>query len=312
MREKHIIEYCYYVTPDGREYDLFGGQKTLMSWSGIGMATTNYLTDRGVFQDGETIRDFRIEPRRIDFEMYQSGCSRDDWWGYVGDMVAKIRPNRGSDRSRHGQLFIYPSTGNAMKIGAAYIDGVRGDWDGLGNQTVTDLREQVSFFCSDPVFSLVEPFVIQEEIVIDASCLPFCLPACVGSETINSVYDVDYQGTYEGNRWTITISGPIVFPQITNQTTADTIALDYQVSAGETVTINKTPTQVTVTNNFGQNLIGTVTDLSDLVSWVFATEGELTSDGVNTIQISGVNGVAGQTAITIEYDERHISAFKPR
>ena len=81
--------------------------------------------------------------------------------------------------------------------------------------------------------------------------------------------------------------------------------------SGETVTITILPNIVTVENGDGINLIGTITDLSDLVTFALTTIGDLTTTGVNAITVTGDGGVIGTSQVVFTYFTRHISAFAP-
>lgn len=312
-RQRRLVEFAYFITPDGIEYPLFGGQRSIMSWDGIGMPEPAYITDRGPFQHGETVRDFRLDRRIVSLELYERGCGRPDFWCIPGQLIDRLRPNR-SSTAASGTLRIYrpinenrPLQLTGIEIGARILRGPNGSW--VGDER--DYNRALRLLCEDPIWQDVSATEATFEPEVADSCLDYCLPQCVGSSVINDTTNITYCGTWNGDKITITITGPITGPTVTNSTTGKSIQLSYTVSAGETVTIDIQPDIVTVENNSGTNLIGTVTNVSDLVTFVLAAIGDLTSDGTNTIQVTGSGGTAGETAVTINYRQRFISAFPP-
>jgi hypothetical protein len=307
----NIAEYVYYLTPDGQQYALFGRQRVLLRWENFGMPNIDYITEQGPFQHGETVRDFRLRPRFVTLELYESGCVREDWYCYEGRMINALRPNRHSQRYPGGLLLVLRD-GTQRTIPAFINRGPDGSWDGTGTRPGSDLQETMQFYCPDPVWEDHVDYSVEAALGVSDSCLgSLCLPACIGSSIINEDFDIAYGGTWEGDKLSIAIVGPIANPTITNNTTGRQIRLSYEVSNGETVTIAVLPNRATVLNNSEQNLIGTVDNLSDLHNFNLAAEGDLTADGVNQINISGANGVQNISSIQVTYRTRFIGAFDP-
>ncbi len=165
--------------------------------------------------------------------------------------------------------------------------------------------------CDDPIWRLPSATTVTATIIIADSCIPICVPYCLGDDIIDESFNIQYCGTWDGDVLTIEITGPVVLPVITNVTTAKKIKLNYSVSAGEKVTIEIRPNIVTVKNNSDVNLIGVVDDISDLVTFALAPIGSQTSTGINNITMTGSGGVTGNTQISMTFDTRHISAFAP-
>ncbi len=306
----HLIEFAYYITPDNVQYSLFGGKRVLMSWRDIGMPPINYIQDRGPFQHGVTVRDFRLNPRVITLEQFERGCERIDFYCHLANLIAAIRPNRSSTVKGGKLLFIRPDNVE-VEIGARILEGPTGDWDGEGSILPSDYREQLRFFCEDPVWRLPTSASVTFSLSTSGSCLDDCLDFCLDNISLIGSSSIAYSGTWEGDQIDIVITGPLSTPIITNETTGQSIVLNYQIATGEIVTISIQPNLVTVTNNLGVNLIGTVDNISDLVTFSLVTIGNQTSTGVNTISVIGTNGTGGVTQVTFTYFTRHISAFAP-
>jgi hypothetical protein len=145
---------------------------------------------------------------------------------------------------------------------------------------------------------------------ITPACLDTCLDTCLANDFIGETTTITYTGTWEGDQITIVITGPMTLPEIINNTTGQSILLDYIVAVGEIVTITILPNSVTVTNNFGTNLIGTVASTSSLSTFSLVTAGDLTATGSNSISVIG-SLTDSSSEVIFTYFVRHISAFVP-
>ena len=303
-----IAEFVYYVDPNGVEYPLFGGRRVLMSWRDFGNPPINYLSDKGPNQHGVTVRDYRFIERTITLREYERGCLRLDWWCHEGKLIDAMRPNR-SSTAQPGKILVILPDSTSREIKARLTRGPDGNWNGEGSQAPTDLRENLTFFCGDPFWRDTTQLTSTFTLSPASSCLPTCLSTCLGgSNVINSTTDIVYTGTWNGDQITITLTGPMESPIITNETTNQEIKFNYTIAAGETVTVEIQPDLVTVVNNSGTNLIGTIDNISDLVTFFIATESDLTSDGTNTIRVVASESSTATTVI-LAYYTRHLSAF---
>ena len=306
-----LIEFAYWQDPQGNEYPLFGGKRALMSWQGFGMPDIDYLSDKGPNQHGRTVRDYRAQERTITLKQYERGCKRLDWWQNIGDLIDAIRPNR-SSTAVSGKLLIIDPNNDEFEINARILTGPDGNWDGAGSLVPTDADESLKFLCPDPFWRNPTSDVVVFTITVTTSCLDRCLPGCIGgSGIINNSTDITYTGTWDGDQITINLFGPMVSPVIQNVTTGKTIKVGYTIAPLEVVSISITPDQTTVANNNGKNLIGTIQDVSDLVTFFLATKSDLTTTGVNTIRVT-TSGATTASAISIEYFTRFWAPFKPR
>lgn len=307
--EKFLIERVQYIAPDDTEYTFFNGRRTLISWRGMGTPDLDYITDRGPFQHGVSVRDYRFQPRTLRFEIYESGRERRDWYRYQANLIDAIRQNRSANSITPGKIRVMLDDGAHREIDAYMGRGPAGAWDGLGSAYASDMREVPEFLCPDPFWRDVQ--ISDEDFAISLvnSCLDHCLPFCLGANIINTTADIVYTGTWYGDQITMLLVGPMASPRITNQITNKSIALNYAISSGETVTIDIGPNAATVTNNFGDNLIGTITSISDLVDFTLVPESDLSSDGTNTIEVIASGGIAGTTGISILYYTRYITLY---
>ena len=177
-----VIEHAYYIAPDSvatnavesAQYPLFGGHRVLLSWQDIGMAPINYLQDRGPFQHGVSVRDFRLNPRIVTIQLYDRGCERLDFWCNEAELIQKIRPNR-SSLIEAGRLLLVRPDNAQIEIDARVLEGPTGNWDGTGGTVYADFREEIRFFCGDPVWRVPASASNTFTLTATAACLSSCL-----------------------------------------------------------------------------------------------------------------------------------------
>jgi len=283
MKRAEIREKLQYISADGIVHELHDPPKrTVLSQTGWGIPPYIMNTTRGPFQHGESPNIFRLSPRTVDVEIRHNECNRTGYWGIRSTLVDTLRPNRASVTD--------PQPGHLRRI--YFVNGVK------------QVRQLDVFLTAGPVFqnpvtnlwdhwSVQEPlvFTAYNPVVYDPTQVsvmvagPFLeLTPPVTFPFVLGVYESDTTITYTGT-WTsyptITINGPLNNFTIINTATNQRLSLNYDVSAGEIVTIDLSYGSKTITNNFGQNLIGYLTTNSDLGS--FAIEPDpLVAGGVNT------------------------------
>lgn len=307
-----------YTSPDGLQY-WFDGR--VIEHSGIGMEPLKFIEDFGPQQDGSTVRDWRINPRTISLEIFLEGDACCETRGeQLSTIINTIRPNRGSNRSKNGWLGFLNDSQVLVEIPVFYKQGLTGDYKYNGDVGRWQVSEAVQFYCSDPIWRVSKKNV--ELVTFEEGS---CLGDCIGSSQIVGANDefcvesgvfifftIDYSGTWDGDQIDIALSGLMAEPTIINNTTGKTIQLNYVIPDGETVLIQIRPEFVTVANNKGNNLIGSITSLSDLVDFVIESEGEISPDGLNYIVVYFL-GAGSNTSVELGYWTRHISAYgKPQ
>jgi len=306
-----------YESPDGLKY-YFNGR--VISHAGIGLPPLKFIEDFGPNQKGSTVRDWRINPRTISFEIFLQG---DYCCGTRGEQIAEIistiRPNRGTSSSTPGWLRFLNDSVKKVEIPVYVLQGPSGDYEYNGEVGKWQVSDAVQFYAPDPIWRETEQVVIftipstEQTACLDISCLghdgeddgDMCL---VAETYLAKMFIVNYTGTWDGDQLAIRLHGPLNNPKITNITVDKTIELEYNIPDGDYIDITLTPEYVSVIDNNGNNLIGTVTSISDLVDFVIKSPGQITSDGTNRIIISGVD-TSYNTAITLSYWVRHISAY---
>lgn len=295
-----------YTSPDGISY-WFDGR--IVEHAGIGMEPLKFIEDFGPQQDGSTVRDWRINPRTIDINIFLEGDSCCETRGeQLANIINVIRPNRGSNRSRNGWLSFLNDSQILVEIPVFYMQGLTGDFNYNGDVGRWQVADAVRFYCPDPIWRESNKEVITVEFA-DGVCLGECLgdDFCLTSGII-SIFNINYSGTWDGDQIDIFLRGPMSNIIIQNTTTNKSIYLNYTIPSGDAVTISIRPEYVTVVDNNGVNLIGSIGSLSDLVDFVLKPSGEITANGTNNI-ITTFTGSSANTISQIGYWTRHISVY---
>ena len=311
MIERNLVEFAYYIAPDGQEYLLFGGNRALLSVANLGRTEIDYLSDRGPFQHGVTVRDSRYQARTVTMRLFERGCDRSAWHCQLAELLDATRPNRSQSGDAGKLLIVRPGDYKEFETPARITRGPAADWNYQGTTRLTDMNEVLRFFCEDPFWN--ETAVQTEVVTLDIfdSCLDLCLPSCLGANIINETFALTYCGTWQGDVLTIVFTGPMTAPTLTNLTTGKQIQFNRIIVAGEQVTFTVTPNVVTVVNNFGENLKGYVSNISDLTTFELIPRSDLAPDGVNTINVSAGGGTDETSGFSLSYVVRHESAFAP-
>lgn len=317
MRVNKSLNQMYYESPDGFKY-FFEGR--ILSHGNTGIPPVKFIEDFGPQQDGSTLRDWRVNPRAIDIEFFLQG---DSCCGTRGEMLAEmislIRPNRGTTRDVPGWLRFFNDAIVLMEIPVHVMRGPSGDYEYTGDIGKYQVADTVQFYAADPIW---REFVQQTILVVLAdleSCLDTCLDfnderdentfCLVPTTYVQETFNVLYTGTWDGDQIDIVLTGPMTGPIIENQTTGNRIELDYTIPSGDTVAITIRPEFVTVEDNNGNNLIGSITSISDLVDFVFESPGQITPTGLNVITISAVGSDTITTQLELKWWVRHISVY---
>jgi len=318
-------EFDEYIAPDGQVYvfDDKLNDKWLVSFTGYGMPELEYITERGPYQHGETLLDYRLRPRIIQLVHRRQAGRRQGYWDNRADILNLLRPNRhavgafgpGVLRKRlpNGSLRDLKAI---IQQGPVFSARSRDTWDEYA------FDEELRFFAGDPTF--YDPNLVTVLWAVDdlgglyfySAAYPDNLfsPWYFGNDTISAQAILHYTGTWLTYP-TIYIIGPLNHPVIENITTGETIEMTYNVAVGEQITIALPFGNKSVVNNAGANLIGTVTTNSNLATFHIAPEpeapycataGHVRPCGKNILDVSGFGGVVGQTQVQMNFNTRYL------
>lgn len=304
-------EFDYYITPDGETFNLndWGGT-WLLSGDGFGMPPMEFKTTRGPFQHGETPIDFFLLPRTIQYQFRLSECNRERYYQFRNTVLNYLRPSRQWVNTFEAGVLrkiLKDGTQRDIKVmvGSGPTFGFRNDaWDEWGSTNT------LRFIAHDPVFYDPTLNNVPVSMGISTSNLvfPITFPITFGDTVAYVTQNIVYLGTWISYP-TIIIVGPFGNPTIINESIDEKIELNYFIPAGRTVTINLEYGHKTITDNAGNNLIGTLTYDSDLATFHLAPYPEayepLLTRGTNSIRVIG-SGLSPVSAMYIRYYTRYI------
>lgn len=309
MAMLHSVEIDELIDPTGVVFNLTNGRtRSVLSEAGGGIPPIGYIVSSGPYQDGATLRGFRLQPRVYQMLVRWSGCSREQYWAYRARLIDMVRPNR----QVLGQLapltlrkYMRDQTGDITRD--LYVMIAQGPefaardpqrWDENG------FSEVLRFIAHDPTwYDGSETVVSVIPTSTDNLIFPITFPIVFGGFVVNSTVAVTYAGNWPAYP-TITITGPLALPTITNVTTGEVLELSYTMAAGERVTFDLQYGVKSVFNNFGANLIGYLTEDSDLATFHLEPDPGAPG-GVNQLTFTGGSS-SGATQFGITYNNRWI------
>lgn len=298
MKQVKPFKQIFYETGDGQKLYFFQGKRGVMSWQNFGMPDFNFIEDSGPNQHGTTVRDYRAQTRTITLELFGENC--DGRQCEYAEIIEAIRPTRDVTP---GYLRVINQDTSLLEIPAWIQSGPSGSFSQDSGLSPKQIRDVLQFHCNDPIWRRVGLITNSVTVQVASSCLDMCLPACLGTDLLAGTLEICYNGSWPGDQIIITIVGPVDAPLITNVTTGKTIQLNYNVASNDIVTISIFPEQVTIESSINGNIIGTVTNVSDLVFFT------LKPRQINIINITGVNAVEGSSAVNVSYYERYLSVY---
>lgn len=302
-----LTEFTEYHSPDGLIYRFDDIDQFLVSETGYGMPDISYISQRGPFQHGNTIYDYRLDPRVIQLVHRRNACSRTDYWANRANILNLLRPNRQSfgsfDLGTLRKIFTDGSMRDIDVIieqGPAFEARNPDQWDEWSfTETLRFIAPYPPFY--DPTLKTV---TWASGVAITEIEFPITFPITFSASLLSSSgNNITYDGTWLSYP-TIEITGPIGGFKITNDTTGEFIQLNYTLAAGEVVTISLEFGNKTVENAAGDNLIGTVTTDSSLATFHIAPDPEA-AGGVNSFSVAGA-GVNDDTQVVLSYYEFYI------
>lgn len=307
-----MIERDYYIDSQGRSYPLTvsSGDRQVLSDEGSGLPIIEYITERGPFQHGETITDFFLRPRTVQFLVRQKFCSRQAAWDGRNALLDAIRPNKAGGPL--GVLRKILPNREKRDLDVVPVQGPKFEPRQLNRWDEWAIQEVLRFTAYNPVYynPVVKTAVIEAPV---AQSFPYTFPFyfAIPQQLIfpcdfpisfygwDYAVDINYLGTWEEYP-TITVDGPAgPYIRITNETTGEHIALfDLYIATGDTLTITLGYGTQIITNSAGENLLRHVTADSDLATFHL-------EPGVNTLRMVLRSGGSANNVV-ISYRERFI------
>jgi hypothetical protein len=248
----------------------------------LGLPPFHHISERSSQQHGETHLDFRLDPRIIPLHFTLRAATPSLFWSRRGTLIEIFRPSN----TPLVLTFGIPNSLNPDLVRSIDVFVEKGL--SLDTAKRKDLNQDFDVVLRAPDPTFYDP---TEKTLV--------LHPLHGDGYKHG--DPGYGGSWYSYP-IIEIEGPFEDPTITNIVTGEKLALTYHVAAGETVTIDTNYGVKTVMNQAGTNLIGYLTDDSDLATF------RLVHDSVegNDLSINGTVPAGGATSVTFSYYDRFI------
>lgn len=300
------LEFTSYIASDGSVYRFNNGvDRWVWGFQGGGLAPVQYITQQGPFQHGQTVIDYRFQPRLFTLIHRRNGNCRADYWAHRRQILTQLTPSR--------QLFGEFTTGTLRKkisptlsvdLKVLVSEGLNFDqrqnaWDEWA------IQDAIRFIAHDPFYYGTSTHEIEfggtgdDELVF-----PITFPIVFGKSFVDDTQVINYAGTFNAFP-IITITGPAKGVTLTNLATNEMISLNYDVPTGVIVTINLSEGQKTASDNLGNNLIGYITPNSDLATFSILPHPGA-PNGVNTIRMTAANTQPGETRVVLSYQDKYV------
>lgn len=276
----------------GVTYNVTNTVTFIAAHDGLGDVTVRRLTERGAQQHGDTDVGYRMEPRLFSLAF--------EFAGGAGD--------RYDERQRLRRLFV-PQATLTLRFALPNYDVRNIDCKRIESPLPVEGRGALGerlvyrFRAADPTFYATDAEAATWTLdVVSDLVLAYDLPYFFGESIINDTQAVAYTGDVDTYP-VITITGPITNPVIENETTGEALRLEYEISAGDAVTIDCRYGYKSVTLNGGARLV--LTDDSDLGTFHIAAAVDGSGSRTNTFRVAGIGASAGVTNVQIAWAVRY-------
>ena len=308
MGNSWFSEFLEYIAPDGAVYKFDGAvDRFSTNEEGFGMPEIEYITQKGPFQHGETVIDYRLKPRIIQFTHRRKVSGRHEYWSARSNIIDMLRPNRNVGKNRAmGTLRKYLPDGTKRDLSVSILQGPIFATRVEGAYRDHYIEEVIRFYAPSPIFRNPDQRIIYPTNTQSSGMtFPITFPVTLGISIFEAIAPISYVGTWDAYP-TIQLYGPMDGPHITNLSTGELIFMDYKIQSGEIMTIALSPSRKLITNNYGQSMKGVVRgSLSSLATFHIASNPEVPS-GLNNFKVTGTNYVNGVTHVVISYFDQYI------
>jgi Phage tail protein. len=295
-----IGDRALYIAPNGQQYSFAPPTFIIQEDGALGTAPIEYVTQRGPFQHGESVKAFFLRPRTIQVIVRRQGISRNDYHTLRAQIMNILAPNTIDGQLRPGIFRKYLSNGVVREYEVFVTEGPSFPSHPPDSWDEWSIRDTIRFTAYDPVAR--DPAIQGVQYTVPLSTggtFPLTFPIQMASFGIAATA-INYVGNWLSYP-TIYITGPVFSPSIINQTTGEQIVLAYSIPMGFTVIIDLSYGQKSVVRNDGVSLIGYITNDSDLGTFHLAP-------GVNQIQVLGTGTSPGSTSILVQWYNRYLGA----
>lgn len=285
------------VIVDGNETPLDDGNPfLLMAHDGWGMPRVNRLIERGPLQDGVSDLGFHLGARSAMLVIGIKQTTLSALYDARDQLLFLFKPENSPTLA-----WDLPN-GDQRRIDVHFVGALGIPWN---PDRWAAMKVGIDLYAPDPSF--YHPSLLTTQFSTADSgelVFPIEFPIEFGFSSINEGVGIGYGGTWYSYP-TIVLTGPLDNPIITNVTTGKKIELDYNIPAGDKVTITLTPGEISIVDDSDTNLIGTLTTDSDIADFRLIPSLEFGATETNNILIEASSATAA-SLIEINYRERFI------
>ena len=274
--------------------------RVIISEEGLGMPSIEYITQRGPFQHGESMVDYFLHPRTIQYIIRHKFCSYQAYINGRAEILDQFRPNK-APVGTFGVLKRHYPDGSKRYINVMIEEGPnfaphRGGWDEWAYD------ETIRFVAHDPIWydptyrTIALTDATQEEHLVFPITFPILFGVTVFT-VVPGIYAVNNQGNWLDYP-TIVIQGPITNPSITNMTTGETLALNTTIPDSYSAVFTLEYGNKRVFLNTGEDLMPYITEDSDLTTFHI-------DPGINVLIGSGID-TSPLTYFEVRWHDRYI------
>lgn len=293
------------TTVDGKTL-VFSGEFFLPAFANYGHAPVSYVQQRGYRQIGQTVRDFTLDSRTLNLQIFTvTNLSRDDYWRERARIIDVFRPNRGVNRLNKLTLTLALQNGERYKIEAFYAGGLEFQDDNESENSFS-FSVGVRLFCPNPIWYAAQGTSIAG---IDTGAaglqFPITFPITFGSagETLGTG-TLNYNGTWRAYP-TITLDGPYSTAIITLLPSNTQITLVNPIVTGEQRIITLSESGFTITDGAGADKFLDISS-GNFVDFYLRPTDQLAAGATQQINTQFLDAVDGVTAVTYQFNEAYI------
>ncbi len=271
-----------------------------LDYDAFGLPPIQNITEQGPMQHGVTWLDFRMGPRLVPFTLDVQATGVASQYAARASLLDIFAPGMPI------KLQLQYDTGNVRQLDC-YING--GLSFGRAQEQGFQMVIPVELIAPDPCWYDPTPGYIGFSLGggLDSYAVPMVVPHVVGASTIVTNQTLNYPGNWLSYP-TITITGPITSPVITNSSTSE--KLDFTgttIAAGHYYTIDTRYSYKLVTDDAGTNQNAKLTTDSNLAT--FHIERRLAGETThaNSIKVTGTAANAA-SRVDISYYNRYTGA----
>lgn len=289
------------TTFDGKRL-VFSGKVRFKTKGFFGAPPTSFQTRRGYRQHGVTEVDYQLEPRRLSFTLWRdSECSRQDYWNMRKSLHDFLRPNRNGPIT----LTILFPDGEERSIVARADPGLQ--FPPSEEENAWNVNEGLEFICFDPIwFDPVASVATFAQSTGGELRFPAEFPISFGLAGLDfTTQALTYLGTWQTYP-IFTLIGPYTRVTLLHVEFGIEINLAVAIPAGQTRILDLTPGSQSLVDQDGNSKFGDLGSGSNLVDFRIAPDPEMPG-GQQTILISVIEGVSGQSAVTMRYNDRYFA-----